>query len=189
MAIFGSIILGWPLLLVPAQIIWLNLVTDGFLDISFAWEPKDKGLLKGSFEHSKKYFIDKIMVVRSILMGSTMMIGALFVFSLSFQDNLPKALTMSLTTLAVMQWFNAWNVRSEKESIFRTNPLSNKVLLGATFVVIMLQLAVVYWKPLQIVFQTVPLTLSDWSLAIGVSLSIIVVEEIRKFFHRLQVKK
>ena len=189
LAIFGSIILGWPLLLVPAQIIWLNLVTDGFLDISFAWEPKDKDLLKGSFEHSKKYFIDRAMILRSILMGSSMMIGALFVFSLDFQDNLPKALTMSLTTLAVMQWFNAWNVRSEKESVFKINPLSNKVLLGATFVVIMLQLAVVYWGPLQLIFQTVPLTLSDWSLAIGVSLLIVVVEEIRKFFYRLTAKK
>jgi len=189
MAIFGSIILGWPLLLLPAQIIWLNLVTDSFLDISFAWEPKSKDLLKGSFEHSKRYFIDKTMVIRSILMGSSMMVSVLFVFSLSFQDNLPKALTMSLTTLAIMQWFNAWNVRSEKESIFRTNPFSNKMLLGATFIVIMLQLAVVYWQPLQKLFQTVPLTLSDWSLAIGVSLSIIVVEEIRKFFYRLQVKK
>jgi Ca2+-transporting ATPase len=189
MAIFGSILLGWPLLLVPTQIIWLNLVTDGFLDISFAWEPKSKGLLKGTFEHSRKYFIDKTMVLRSFLMGTSMMISALVVFSLNFQDNLPKALTMSLTTLAIMQWFNAWNVRSENKSIFMTNPLSNKVLLGATFVVIMLQLLVVYWKPFQSIFQTVPLTLSDWLLAIGVSSLIIVVEEIRKFFYRLTMKK
>lgn len=184
LAIVGALLIGWPLLLLPSQIIWLNLVTDGFLDVSFAWEPKSKDLLKGSFERPKKYLINKLMVERSILMGITMMISGLFVFSYYFQTDMPKALTMSLTVLAIMQWFNAWNVRSENESIFKMNPLTNKFLMAMTLVVIVLQVLVIYWGPLQAIFKTVPLNTFDWLLAIAASSLIIVAEEVRKMFYR-----
>ena len=185
--IVGALVIGVPLPLLPAQIIWLNFVTDPFLDAALAMEPKEKGLLKGTFERPKKYLIDALMVRRIPLMALTMAIGTLILFTLYAADDMAKALTVSLTVLAVFQWFNAWNCRSENESVFTMNPFSNMFLVGATLVVIVLQLLVVYAPVLQGVFHTVPLALSEWLLIIAVAFSIIVVEETRKFFMRRRV--
>src|SRR3989344_2195076 len=182
--IAGALLLGYPLPLVAAQIIWLNFVTDGFLDVALAMEPKEKGLLSRSFERSKKYLVDKLMVKRMILMAIPMMIGTLLLFKNYFEADITKAWTISLTVLAVFQWFNAWNCRSEDQSIFTMNPLSNKFLLGATFIVICLQLLAVYHPFMQKVLHTTSLALADWLMIVPIAFSIIFVEEIRKLFAR-----
>ena len=184
LTILGALFLGFPLPLLPAQIIWLNFVTDGFLDVSLAMEPKEKGLLMGKFERPKKYLIDKFMIKRTIFMSATMMLGAIFIFSGYFENNIAKAWTMVLTTLAMFHWFNAWNCRSDSKSIFQLNPFSNKFLLGATFIVILLQLSAVYTPFLQKILHTVPLELFDWFIIVPVALSIVFIEETRKLFYR-----
>lgn len=184
LAITAALFIGFPLVVLPAQIIWLNFVTDGFLDVALAMEPKEKGLLSGTFARPKRYLIDGLMAGRMILMAVTMMVGTLFLFSLYVEDDLGKALTISLTTLAIFQWFNAWNCRSETESIFRMNPFANMFLVGATGLVICLQILAVYNPFLQGILHTMPLSLSEWLMIIPVAFSIVFVEEIRKFFYR-----
>ena len=188
--ITGALLLGFPLPLLPAQIIWLNFVTDGFLDVALAMEPKEEGLLRGNFERPKRYLVDKLMVQRMFIMAVPMMIGTLFLFKgylpaqAGFENDITKAWTISLTTLAVFQWFNAWNCRHESKSIFQMNPFSNKFLLGATFTIIFLQLLVIYNPLMQKLMRTAPLELSDWLVIIPIAASIVLVEEIRKFFYR-----
>ena len=182
--IAGALLLGYPLPLVAAQIIWLNFVTDGFLDVALAMEPKEKGLLSRSFERSKKYLVDKLMVKRMILMAIPMMIGTLLLFKNYFEADITKAWTISLTVLAVFQWFNAWNCRSEDQSIFTMNPFSNKFLIGATCIVVVLQLLAVYHPFMQKVLHTTPLALADWLVIVPIAFSIIFVEETRKLFAR-----
>ncbi|MBI2025378.1 HAD-IC family P-type ATPase [Candidatus Kaiserbacteria bacterium] len=187
LTILGSLFIGFPLPLLPAQIIWLNFVTDGFLDVSLAMEPKEEGLLRGNFERPKKYLIDKLMVKRVVFMAIPMMIGALFVFSEYFRDDLAKAWTMTLTTLAMFHWFNAWNCRHESRSIFQMNPFSNMFLVGATLIIIFLQLLAVYNPLMQKFLHTVPLELSEWLMIIPIAVSVIAVEEIRKYFYRRRI--
>jgi len=184
LTIIVALLLSYPLPLLPAQIIWLNFVTDGFLDVALAMEPKEKGLLRHNFERSKKYLVDKLMAQRIFLMAVLMMIGTLFLFKGYFESDIEKAWTISLTTLAMFQWFNAWNCRHESKSIFQMNPFSNKFLVGATFIVISLQLLVIYNPFMQKFLRTVPLELSEWLVIIPITASIILVEEIRKFFYR-----
>ena len=126
-----------------------------------------------------------------------MTIGTLYLFQKFFsagggsalggETDLSKALTISFTTLVVFQWFNAWNCRSEDKSIFQMNPFSNKFLVGATAIVISLQLAAVYMPFLQKVLHTVPLSISEWFTIVLISVSIVLVEEIRKFFYRRKI--
>ncbi len=189
LTIIGSFVLGFPLPLLPAQIIWLNFVTDGFLDVSLAMEPKEEDLLRGNFERPKKYLIDKLMAKRAIFMAVPMMLGALFVFEGYFKDDITKAWTMVLTTLAMFHWFNAWNCRHEIKSLFQMNLFSNKFLVGATLIVISLQLLVIYNPFMQKLMRTVPLAFSEWLVIIAIASSIIFVEEIRKFFHRRNARK
>lgn len=177
LVILGALSLGFPLPILAAQILWLNLVTDGFLDMALAMEPKDDGQ---KISHKKIAVIDRLMLTRMFFMAVPMAIGTLYLFSRIFQTDIAKAWTVSLTTLAVFQWFNAWNCRSEEKSIFKTNPFSNKFLLGATFVVVSLQLLAVYNPFLQKVLRTVPLDGKEWLVIIAVAFSIVVVEEARK---------
>jgi Ca2+-transporting ATPase len=188
LTITGALFLGYPLPILAVQIIWLNFVTDGFLNVALAMEPKEEGLLRGNFKRPKKYLVDKLMVQRMFIMAATMMIGTLFLFKEYFESDLNKARTVSLTVLAVFQWFNAWNCRHESKSIFKLNPFSNKFLLWAMLIVISLQLLAVYSPLLQKFLHTSPLELSEWLVIISVAASIILVEEIRKFFYRRMMK-
>lgn len=183
-AIVGALVLGFPLLILPAQIIWLNLVTDGFLDVALAMDPKEKGLLREDFKKPKKYFVDRLMAVRMLVMAIPMALGTLVLFSYYGFTDLPRAMTISLTTLAVFQWFNAWNCRSERESLFHMNPFSNKFLLSATIIVAFLQILALYHPIPQKLLHTVPLSLTEWLVIAPVAFSIVLAEEVRKFFAR-----
>lgn len=178
--IAGALALGFPLPILAAQIIWLNFVTDGFLDVSLAMEHKEHHLLDGKFEKSNKYLIDKLMTKRMVIMSLTMAIGTLFLFNNYYEADLAKAWTISLTVLAVFQWFNAWNCRSDSKSIFKMNPFSNRYLVWATIVVILLQMFAIYTPVMNTYLKTVPLNLSDWMVIVPIAASIVLVEEIRK---------
>ena len=189
LTIAGALFLGFPLPLLPAQIIWLNFVTDGFLDVALSMEPKEDNLLLEKFKKPSKYLVDFLMAQRMFFMAIPMMVGTLFIFKGVFQADLMKAQTMALVVLAVFQWFNAWNCRSEDESIFRMNPFSNKFLVGATITVVALQVLAVYNPFLQKILHTTPLNGYDWILAIAVAFSVIAVEESRKIFYRLYKRR
>jgi P-type Ca2+ transporter type 2C len=184
LTIICATLLFLPLPILPAQIIWLNFVTDGFLVVALGMEPKEDGLLKGIFKKPKKYLVDKAMGIRIFTMAIPMMIGTLILFSFYMDGEMVKAWTVSLTTLAVFQWFNAWNCRHETKSIFQTNPLSNKYLLGSILTVIALQLFLVYNPFMQDLFKTTALSLTEWFIILPVASSVVWVEEIRKFFYR-----
>lgn len=184
LTITGAIFLGFPLPILPVQIIWLNFVTDGFLDVALAMEPKEKNLLTEKFKRPNKYLLDFLMGQRMFFMAIIMMLGALFIFRGVFQTDLLKAQTMSLVVLAIFQWFNAWNCKSEDKSIFTINPFNNKFLVGATITIIILQLLAVYNPFMQKILQTTPISGYDWLLCIMVAFSIVVIEEIRKLIYR-----
>ncbi|MEK7188044.1 MAG: HAD-IC family P-type ATPase [Patescibacteria group bacterium] len=184
-AIVGAMLLGFPLPVLPTQIIWLNFVTDGFLTVALAMEPKEKGLLDGAFKKPSKYIVDFGMTLRMIFMGAIIAVGSIYIFSFYFPTDMPKALTMSLTTLAIFQWFNAWNAKSESKSVFSSGLLENRALVGATALVFVLQIFAIYHPLMQKYLHTVPLSLNEWGVAIAVAFSVLVLEEIRKTLSRM----
>jgi len=154
--------------------------------VSFAMEPKDK-IKAGGFTGRSTDLLDRVNLLRVFLMGSVMTLGTLFVFikflpaSGGFDSlDLIKAQTMALTTLAVFQWFNAWNCRSRDKSIFMTNPFSNIYLLLSTVIVILLHAAILYIPFLQKIFSTTGLTATEWVGILIICSSVILVEEVRK---------
>ena len=184
LTISGAIFLGFPLPLLPVQIIWLNFVTDGFLDVSLAMEPREDGLLGSRYVKPNKYILDSFTTKRMLFMGIIIASGTLFVFAQYLGGTLEKALTMSLTTLAVFQWFNAWNCKSEDRSVFSANPFKNMFLVGATILIIGFQLLAVYNPLMQKFLHTVPLTAGEWVYAVVIASSILLFEETRKFLAR-----
>jgi len=183
LVIAGALVTSLPLPLLPAQIIWLNFVTDGFLNVALAMEPKEKGLLAERFLPGAA-LIDGRMTMRMLVMALPMGIGTLILFAMYLDQGLPVALTVSMTVLAVFQWFNAWNCRSETKSIFTMNPFENVYLIGATIIVVCLQLFAVYNPIGQSFLHAVPLSLTDWLIIIPVACTVVIAEEIRKWFVR-----
>jgi Ca2+-transporting ATPase len=184
LVIAGALALGYPLPLLAAQIIWLNFVTDGFLDVALAMEPKETGLLAERFERPRRYLIDARMVERMVVMALPMMVGTLYVFGQYFETDMTKAWTIALTTLAVFQWFNAWNCRSETRSLFAMNPFSNPFLIGATAITVGLQMFAVYSPLMNTFLHTTPLTLAEWFVILPIAASVVLFEEVRKFLRR-----
>jgi Ca2+-transporting ATPase len=117
-------------------------------------------------------------------MALTMSLGSLAVFYHYFSYDLAKAQTMTLLTMAMFQWFNAWNCRSEKLSLFKIGLFTNKWLIGAMIFVLSLQILLIYTPWLQSIFKTVPLIMDEWAIICAISFPIILLEEMRKFFVR-----
>lgn len=179
-----AMLLGLPLPITAAQILWLNLITDGFLDIALSMEPQEGSLLGVRWRYRNKHLIDSALWGKAIFMAVPMGIGSLYVFLLYYESNLMLARTMTLLTMAMFQWFNAWSCRSTTKSVFQLGFFSNPWLLLATSFVFVLQLALLYLPFMQSLFKTVPLTQSQFLLAITVASSVLVLEELRKAFLR-----
>lgn len=185
--IIGALFLGWPLPLLAPQILWLNLVTDFFVAFGLAMDVKDKLPLVGRFQKPDRYFVDKFMLWRMIVMALPIVLGTLYLFNFAYEEGIQKAWTFSLTALAIFQWLNGWNCRSDRESVFKENPFASKSLVGFVLAAASLQFFAVYNPFMQKILHITPLSLMEWALIFAVSFSIIIAEEARKFFYRRKV--
>ena len=173
-----------PLPITAAQILWLNFVTDGFLDIGISMEPKEKGLLSKYWLERKPRLVDGALFAKMLFIAVPMGIGSLWVFLHYYQADVAHARTMTLITMAMFQWFNAWNCRSTRLSLFQLGLFTNKWLLLATAFVLSLQFVILYVPFMQHIFKTVPLSFADWTVIVLVSAPILLLEELRKVFVR-----
>jgi P-type Ca2+ transporter type 2C len=173
------------LIISPVQILWVNLVTDGILDITLAMEPKEEDVMHGPPRSSKARIINLEILVNIVIVAIVMAVGTLFMYNRASNNGTPAfAQTTTFTTLAMFQVFNSLNCRSRTQSFFKMGFFKNPYLLAAIFASIVLQIGAVYLPFLQRALGTAILSLSDWGLIILVSSSIFFVDEIRKFIQR-----
>lgn len=184
LTIAGAMFAGMPLPLTAPQILWMNLVTDSFVAFGLALDDKRDGdLLKGEFRRPNRYLINKTMIFRIILMSASMMLGAIYLFGSFYQENIIKAWTITLTALVIFQWLNGWNCVSERRSIFSENPFRNVYLTFFVGVAAIFQIAIIYTPFMRDILRLTPLTLGEWGLAFATAASIVLAEELRKFFY------
>jgi Ca2+-transporting ATPase len=190
-SIIGTMIAGVPIPYIPAQLLWVNLVTNGLQDVSLAFEPGEKGIIDRPPRDPKEGIMSRLLVERTVLVGLVISIGIIWNYVTALQEgaSLEKARTIAVTTMVFFQFFQAWNSRSEHQSIFRINPLSNPFLFYSMIAAFFAQLAFIYAPPLQWVFRTEPLDGSEWLRILAVSSSIILVVEIDKWLRRAMVKR
>jgi Ca2+-transporting ATPase len=181
-AIGGFMLLGLEMPFTAAQIIWLNFVTDGFLVVALAFEPKDKTLISHKMNKKDQKLINIDMLVRMFLMGVVMMAGTIIIFMYykGLGTSFIRSTTIALTLLAVYQWFNAFNCRSDSKSIFKMNLLSNLYLMVALVCVVILQFIAVYNPWFNKFLDTTPISTYEWLVVVIVGLSIILFDEIYK---------
>ncbi len=191
-SILLTLIMGLPIPYVPAQLLWINLVTNGLQDVALAFEPGERGILKKPPRHPKEGIMSKLMLQRSFIVGILISIGVVYSFinALDNGASLEKARTIAVTTMVFFQFFHAWNSRSESISIFKISPLSNPFLFYTMIAAFFAQLAFVYVPALQWIFRTEPITTSEWINIIFISISVILLVEIDKFVrNKIKIRK
>ncbi len=190
-AILATILMGLPIPYLPAQILWLNLVTNGLQDVALAFEPGEKDVLRRPPRRRREGIISRLMLERTLLMGVVLALGTVLVFADELQKgaSLERARTMALTTMVFFQFYQALNCRSETQSIFRMNPLGNPFLFFSMIAAFFAQLAVLYVPAFQYIFRTTPLSVGEW-LEIGLTTSTIVLAvEVDKWLRRRRAKE
>lgn len=177
----AAILAGIPLPIVAVQILWINLVTDGVCTIPLGLEPKHSNVLEEPPRRKKAGIVYSGMLWRIVFIALFMSMGTFFVFRWELPKvGLEEARTIAFSMLVAFQWFNALNARSDRQSLFKLGFFSNRLLLGAIGLAILLQVMVIYAPPFQKLFYTVPLDLGDWGVVVLMAGGLFVVEELRK---------
>lgn len=181
----GALVAGLPLPVAPVQILWINLVTDTAMVIPLGLEPAEEDVMKRKPRRPKQPILDKFIISRMLAVAIGMAVVALSVFVYFLQHmNEDYARTIAFSSLVVMQWANAFNARSEQQSlIVRLRTVNWKLYIGLA-VGVSLQ-AIALFGPLQDALHVVPVQLSHvlWTGAIA-AVAIILIGEIHKFIGR-----
>jgi Ca2+-transporting ATPase len=178
-SIMAAMIIGVPIPYIPAQLLWINLVTNGLQDVSLAFEPGEKGIINRPPRDPGEGIMSRLLIQRTVLVGVVIASGVVWNYTAALRDgaSLENARTVAVTTMVFFQFFQAWNSRSEYQSIFRMNPLGNPFLFYSMIAAFIAQLAFIYAPPLQWVFRTVPLSAMEWlRIIVASSLVLLVVE-------------
>jgi Ca2+-transporting ATPase len=180
-------LVGMPLPLLPLQILWINLVTDGLPGLALAVEPAERNTMRRPPYPPKTSIIDRLMAIDIVWIGLLMGVVSLGVGFFYFD---PLAATdarwrtMIFTVLTLAQMGNAVALRSARDSVFSIGLLSNKALLGSVLLTFTLQMAVVYLPALQDIFKTTSLSALDLAVCLVLSTVVFWAVEVRKWVAR-----
>lgn len=171
LVMFFAMLMALPLPLVPIQILWVNLVTDGLPAMALGLDQPEDNVMKRGPRHPKEGVFARGLgwkiISRGFLIGLSTILAFVTVYK-SNPDQLAYAQTVAFATLVLAQLIHVFDCRSEK-SIFSRNPFGNKYLVWAVISSLLLMLVVIYYAPLQGVFHTVPIAMRDWLLIVGMS--------------------
>ena len=184
-AIFFNILLGGPLILIPVQILWMNLVTDGMTAIALGVEPAEKGIMKRPPREVDKPILDRYGVIMIGVLGSYVGFATLWLFhhylSQDSQNSLLLAQTVAFTGIIVLEKAIVLNFRSLREPMSIIGFFTNKWLLAAIAFTMVLQACAVYVPFLQEALHTTAMGWEDWGIIILVSLPIFAITEFYKW--------
>jgi len=184
--LLGALVFGYPIPLAAVQILWINIVTEGTVTVNLIMEPPEGDEMKQPPIPSREPLLNRTILMRVCLMTPVMAASTFgyFLWRLSTGVEFAQVQTETFTVLAVCQWFNVLNCRSEIHSAFDWRLLKNRWLIGGLILGNLLHFLVIYTEPLNQIFHTVPIPLTEFFLIGAVASSVLWAEEIRKFFAR-----
>ncbi|MBX4259183.1 calcium-translocating P-type ATPase, PMCA-type [Clostridium estertheticum] len=154
--------------LLPIQILFVNLVTDGLPAIALGVDPADPDIMlekpRGKNESVFSRGLTEKIIIRGCLIGVCTILS--FIGGKYYGMSIEACRTLALGTLVLSQLIHVFECRSEKHSLFEINPFTNMYLLGAVSISVIMLLSIVYIPFLQNVFHTIPLNLGQWLIVL-----------------------
>ena len=175
LSMLAGSLLGYPLVLLPLQILWMNLITDVFPALALAVEPGEKDVMERPPADPDEPLIKQRMVWEIGSYGVLLMLStvAAFIYGLMTRgyhaDGGYPAVTMSFLTIAFAQLFHVFNCRKGTRPMRVRDWLSNMWVIGAIALSAALMVATIYVPILARVLETVPPTGRDWLVILGLS--------------------
>ncbi|GAB4496941.1 MAG: cation-translocating P-type ATPase [Anaerolineales bacterium] len=179
-----GVLIGLPAPLLPLQLLWLNLLTDGLLGIGLGVEPAEQNVMQRKPISPDSGIFSNGVGAQTLRFGLLIGTLSLGMGAWHYFTGHEDWQTMMFTTLAFAQVWQALGIRSGNDSIFKVGLFSNKPLLGLALMVVAAQLAALYLPALQNYLKTTILTLPDLLLSIGVGALVLVYAEVEKWFAR-----
>ena len=180
----------FPLPLLPLQLLWINLITDGFPALALGVEPKERGLMDRRPRDPKAGILAEGMGLHIAWVGVLMAVGALGLYAWALPRLAPdESRTLVFYTVAMFQVFHVLAIRVSRESVFREGFFRNKYLIGAVLLTIALQLVVIYVPALQVPFRTQPLPWNEILVATLVASSVFFAVELEKWARRRRERR
>ncbi len=188
LTMFLGMMIGLPVPLLPIQILWVNLVTDGLPAVALGFDPPERDVMKrmprepdeSIFSHG----LARVILFRGILIGLTTL--AVYVTMIYFTADIGLARTGTFVTLVLTQLIHVFECKSETKSLFQMPLLNNVYLVLAVLCSLIMILGVVYIPVLQNIFKTVPLGVNDWLITGGLTL---LVPVLSSFFPRVSARR
>jgi Ca2+-transporting ATPase len=172
LVMFVSSLIGWPVPLLPIQILWVNLITDGLPALALGVDPIDPNVMKRPPRPSSQSVVTKQTAMLMLAQGGFIAmcsLAALAFVLFGEGEGLPRARTAAFVVLACSQLFHALNCRSQTESLFKIGVFTNTKLVLAAAISFLLQMMVVYVPFFQTVFKTESLSFVDWIMVVALS--------------------
>jgi Ca2+-transporting ATPase len=201
LTMFVSLLIGWEAPLIATQLLWINLITDSFPAIALGMDPGNPDVMKEKPRNAKESFFAGGAGLHVILGG--ILIGALTIAAFCFgyyehgyspfdpivpAETLEYARTMAFMVLVMCQLFYSLAIRHSSESIFTIGIFSNKYLVGAIVLGVLLQLIVVGIPFIRHAFHLQMPDMAGWTIAVSLSLVPLVANEVLKIFIRARKK-
>jgi len=198
MTVFASIILNLPAPLSATLILCVDVGTDVLPAVALGVDPSEPGIMGRKPRNPKEKIMTRGFIERYLYLGLIMgllvmgtYIWTLYRYGWTWGIAVPadsiiqlKGSSVAFALLVLIQMVNAFNSRSEKQSILKVGLFSNLYLLGAIIISVLTTIAIVEIPFLQEYLHTTHLDLNDWSIVLAASLTVLIVEEIRKIFVR-----
>uniref|UniRef100_UPI003AAF5A1B calcium-transporting ATPase type 2C member 1-like n=1 Tax=Centroberyx gerrardi TaxID=166262 RepID=UPI003AAF5A1B len=181
-------LMNFPNPLNAMQILWINIIMDGPPAQSLGVEPVDRDVIRKPPRNVRDSIITRSLLIKVLVSALIIVCGTLFVFWRELRDNVitPRDTTMTFTCFVFFDMFNALSSRSQTRMVHEMGLCSNRMFCYAVLGSIMGQLLVIYFPPLQSVFQTESLSIFDLLFLLGLTSSVCVVSEGIKKVERLR---
>ncbi|HXV37110.1 MAG TPA: HAD-IC family P-type ATPase, partial [Myxococcota bacterium] len=191
-AILIAIVLGGPLILLPVQILWMNLVTDGVTSVALGLEPVEPGIMQRPPRHARDPILDRRGFAIILALGGYIGVATYLLFQhyLGAADPaaVARAQTIAFTGIIAMEKLNVFNFRALRAPLWAVGWRSNRWLLVAVAGMLALQGIAVYAPLMQRALHTVALDAGDWLLALAIGAPLLAIAEALKCVDRRRAR-
>jgi magnesium-transporting ATPase (P-type) len=181
-----AVVWGTPLPLLPVQLLWMNLVTNGIQDVGLAFEPRERDVMRDRPRRPDEPIVDRIMTTRVVISAAIMSVVSFVWFKVLLDRGVTVEMARNQVLLLMVLFENvhAGNCRSEHRSLLTHSPLKNPTLFIGTLSVQALHLVAMHVPFLAGPLGLSPVSLDDWLTCVVLSLTLLVAMELEKAWRR-----